>query len=142
MGLVLTFLTSVADLLVTNHSTAQSLNPVRHSVGWWVTNNFYYTPNPILTVEACFPPMDVSFRQRGWLSALRIACAPPTHAPSAGRFPASIFYLSNFRALDPASHLTKGSSFFYLPLDWRTPVPSPPLTKPLSIDTSRTSQSH
>ena len=42
--------------------------------------------------------------------------------------------MSSFRALDSSSHLTKGLSSYYLPLDWRTPVPSPLMHKRLPID--------
>ena len=57
--------------------------------------------------------------------ALRIACAPPTHNPATARHPPSFQLLSVFRAADSSRPLTKGLSSFYLPLNWRTPVPSP-----------------
>ena len=68
------------------------------------------------------------------MAALRIVCAPPTYNPAAARLPASFPSMSTFRALDSSRHLTKGLSSFYLPLDWRTPVPSPPMRKHLPID--------
>ena len=105
-----------------------------HRVCRWVTNNFHSTPTSILSREACLPPIDAYCRHRQRLTALRIACAPPTHNSAAARLPASFPSLSSFRALDSTRHLTKGLSSYYLPLDWRTPVPSPPMRKHLPID--------
>src|SRR6195952_5169352 len=42
--------------------------------------------------------------------------------------------MSVFRAQDSSRHLTKGLSSVYLPLDWRTPVPAPPIRKHLPKD--------
>ena len=134
MSLFLPILTYVADHLVPNHRTTLSMNSFWHRVCRWVTNSFYSTPTSILTREACLPPVDVYCRHRRRLAALRIACAPPTHNPAAARLPASFPSLSSFRALDSSRHLTKGLSSYYLPLNWRTPVPSPPMRKHLPID--------
>ena len=134
MGLFLPILTYGADLLIPNHRTTQKMNSFWHRVCRWVTNNFHSTPTSILTREACLPPIDAYCRHRRRLTALRIACAPPTHNPAAARLPASFPSLSSFRALDTTRHLTKGLSSYYLPLDWRTPVPSPPMRKHLPID--------
>jgi len=37
-------------------------------------------------------------------------------------------------AQDFSRHLTRGLSSVYLPLDWRSPLPSPPIRKHLPID--------
>ena len=134
VGLFLPILTYGADLLVPNHCTTQSMNSFWHRVCRWVTNSFHSTPTASLTHEACLPPVDVYCRHRRRLAALRIACAPPTHNPAAARLPSSFPSLSTFRALDSSRHLTKGLSSYYLPLNWRTPVPSPPMRKDLPID--------
>ena len=134
MGLFLPILTYGADLLVPNHCTTLSMNSFWHRVCRWVTNSFYSTPTSILTGVACLPPVDVYCRHRRRLAALRIPCAPPTHNPAAARLPASFPSLSSFRALDSSRHLTKGLSSYYLPLNWRTSVPSPPMRKHLPID--------
>ena len=55
--------------------------------------------------------------------------------PAAARLPTSFPSLSVFRAQDFSRHLTKGLSSVYLPLDWRTPVSTPPIRKHLPIDT-------
>ena len=134
MGLLLPILTYGADLRVTNHRTTLSMSSFWHRVCPWVTNHFYSTPTSILTREACLPQVDIYCRHRRRLAALRIACAPPTHNPGAARLPTSFPSLSFFRALDSSRHLTKGLSSYYLPLNWRTPVPSPPMRKHLPID--------
>ena len=134
MGLFLPILTDGADLLVPNQHTTLSMNTFWHRVYRWVTNNLYSTPPSILTREACLPPIDPYSRHRRRLAALRIACALPTHNPAAGRLPFSFPSLSSFRALDSSRHLTKRLSSYYLPLTWRTPVPSSPMRKYLPIN--------
>ena len=134
MGLFLPILTYGADLLVPNHRTTLSMNSFWHRVCRWVTNNFHSTTTSILTREACLPPIDVYCRHRRRLAALRIPCAQPTHNPAAARLPSSFPSLSSFRALDSSRHHTKGLSSYYLPSNWRTPVPSPPIRKHLPID--------
>ena len=135
MGLFLPILRYGADLLVPNHCTTQSINSFWHRVCPWVTNNFYWTRTSILTGEACLPPIDAYCRHWRRLAALRIACTPPTHNPTAARLPSSFPSLSSYRALNSLRHLTMGLSSYYLPLNWRTPVPSPPMRKHLPIDT-------
>ena len=134
MGLFLPILTYGANLLVPNHRTTLSMNSFWHRVCRWVTNSFHSTPTSILTREACLPPIDVYCRHRRRQAALRIACAPPTHNPAAARLPSTFPSLSFSRALDSSRPLTKGLSSYYLPLNWRTPVPSPPMRKHLPID--------
>ena len=134
MGLFLPILTYGADLLIPNSRTTQAMNSFWHRVCRWVTNNFYSTPTSILTREAYLPPIDAYCRHRRRLAALRIACAPPTHNPAAARLPPAFPSLSSYRALDSTRYLTKGLSSYYLRLNWRTPVPSPPMRKPLPID--------
>ena len=134
MGLFLSLLTYRADLLVPNHHTTQSMNSFWHRVCRWVTNNFYSTPTSILTREACLPPINAYCCHRRRLAALWIACAPPTHSPAAARLPASFPSMSTFKAVDSSRYLTKGLSSYYPPLNWRTPIPSPPMRKQLPID--------
>ena len=134
MGRFLPILTYGADLMIANNCTTHAMNSFWHRVSRWDTNNFYSTPTSILTREACLPPIDAYCRHRRRLAALRIACAPPTHNPAAARLPPSFPSLASYRALDSTRHLTKGLCSYYLPLNWRTPVPSPPMRKHLPID--------
>ena len=134
MGLFLPILTYGADLLVPKYRNTQTMNSFRHRVCRWVTNNVYSTPTWILTRKAFLPPMDAYTRHRRRLAALRIACTPPTQNPAATRLPSSFPSLSSFRALDFSTHLTSGLSSYYLLLNGRTPVTSPPMRRHLPID--------
>ena len=78
--------------------------------------------------------MDSYSKYRGDLAAIRIACAPPTHNPAAACLPSSFPSLSIFRESDCSHPHRRGLSSFYLPLNWCTPVPSPPLSNHLRID--------
>ena len=133
-GLLLPILTYGADLLTPNSHSLDAMNSFWHRTCRWVTNCFYSTPTSILTREACLPPITAYCRYRRRLAVLRIACAPPTQNPAAARLPSSFPSLSVFRAQDSSRHLTKGLSSVYLPLDWRSTVPSPPICKHLHID--------
>jgi len=59
---------------------------------------------------------------------------PPYANPAAARLPASFPSLSSFRAQDSSRHLTTGLASVYLPLHWRTMVPSPPQRRRLPVD--------
>ena len=133
-GLLLPILTYGSDLLVPNSHSLGVMNSYWHRVCRWVTNCFFSTPTSILTREACLPPIVAYCRYRRRLAALRIACAPPTHNPAAARLPASFPSLSIFRAQDSSRHHTRGLTSVYLPLDWRSDVPTPPIRKHLPID--------
>ena len=110
------------------------MNSFWHRTCRWVTNCFYSTPTSILTREACLPPVAAYCRYRRRLAALRIACAPPTHNLAAARQPPSFPSLSVFRAQDSSRHLTRGLSSVYLPLDWQSAAPKPPIREHLPID--------
>jgi len=68
------------------------------------------------------------------LAALTIACAPPKANPTSARLQQFFPSLYSFRAHDSSRDLTRGLPSVYLPLDWRTNVPSPPLRKHLPVD--------
>ena len=110
------------------------MNSFWHRVQRWTTNNFFSTPTSITARDACLPPIVSYSRYRRRLAALRIACAPPNTNPAAARLPPTFPSLSAFRAQDASRHLMIGLSSVYLPLSWRTEVPSPPIRKHLPID--------
>ena len=134
LGLLLSILTYSSDLLTPNSHSLTAMSSFWHRRCRWVTNCFYLTPTSILTWEDCLPPIDAYCRYRRHLVAIGVACAPPTYNPAAARLPASFPSLSVFRAQDSSRHLTKGLSSVYLPLDWRSTVPTPPIRKHLPID--------
>jgi len=133
-GLLCPILTYGADLLTPTYIALKGMNSFWHRVQRWITNNFYSTPTSILAREACLPPIASYCKYRRRLAALRVACAPPYANPAGARLPPSFPSLSSFRAQDSNRHLTKGLSSVYLPLNWRTEVPSPPIRKHLPID--------
>jgi len=110
------------------------MNSFWHRVQRWTSNAFYSTPTSILSREACLPPIVTYGGYRRRLAALWIACALPTNNPAAASLPASFPSLSAFRAQDASRHLTRGLYSVYLPLDWRSPLLSPPIRKHLPID--------
>jgi len=109
------------------------MNSFWQRVPRWTSNNFFCTPTSILSREACLPLIVSYCRYKRRLAAVRIACAPPTGNPPLARLPPSFPSLYTFRAQDSTRHLTKGLSSVYLPLSWRTTVPSLPLRKHLPI---------
>ena len=133
-GLLLPVLTYGADLLTPNTHALRGMDSFWYRVQRWTTNNFFSTPISILSREACLPPIVPYCRYRGRLAALRVACAPPNANPASARLPPSFPSLSTFRAQDSSRHLTKGLYSVYLPLDWRTKIPSPPLRMHLPVD--------
>jgi len=133
-GLLLPILTYGADLLTPNSSALRGMNSFWHRVQRWTTNNFFSTLTCILSREVCLPPIISYCRYRRRLAALRVASALPNANPASARLPQSFPSLSSFRAQDSSRHLTRGLSSVYLPLDWRTQVPSPPIRKHLPID--------
>jgi len=110
------------------------MNSFWHRVQRWTTNNFFSSPTSILSREACLPPIVSYCRYRRRLAALTVACPPPNANPASARLPQSFPCLSSFRAQDSSRHLTIGLSSVYLPLNWRTEVPSPSIMKHLPVD--------
>jgi len=134
IGLLCPILTYGADLPTPTYTALRGMNSFWHRVQRWTTNNFFSTPTSILAREACLPPIVSYCRYRRRLAALRVACAPPYANSASARLPSSFHSLSSIRAQDSSRHVTKGLSSVYLPLDWQTKVPSPPLRKHLPID--------
>ena len=133
-GLLLPILTYGSDLLVPNSQSLGAMNSFRHRTCRWVTNSFFSTPTSILTWEAWLLPIAAYCKYGRRPAALRVACAPPTYNPAAARLPPTFPSLSVFRAQDSSRHLTRGLTSVYLPLDWRSAVPTPPIRKHLPID--------
>jgi len=133
-GLLQPIVTYRADLLTPNYAALRGMNSFWHRVQRWTTNNFFSTPASILAREACLRPIVSYCRYRRRLAARRIACAPPNANPAAARLPQSFPSLCSFRAQDASRLLTIGLSSVYLPLSWRTEVPSPPIREHLPVN--------
>jgi len=133
-GLLLSILTYGADLLTPNYAVLRGMNSFCHRVLRWTTNNFFSTPTSLLSREACLPPIAPYCKYMRRRAALTVACAPPNANPASARLPQSFPSLSSFRAQDSSRPLTIVLSSVYLPLNWRTRVPSPPIRKHRLID--------
>jgi len=66
--------------------------------------------------------------------AVRVVCSPPSVNPATARLHPSFPSLSVYRAPDTPRAITRGLSSVYLPLNWRTPRPVPPLQNHLPVD--------
>jgi len=93
------------------------MNSFRHRVHRWTTKKCFSTPTSILSGEACRPLILSYCRYRKRLAALRIACHPLNGNPTSARLPLFFPSLFAFRAHDLSTHLTKGLTSVYLPLD-------------------------
>jgi len=133
-GLLLPILTYGADLYTSNSGRLWGSNNLWHRVQGWTTNAFFSTPTSMLSRAACHHPIIAYHGYTRRLAAIRVARASSTNDPTSARLPASLASLSCFRAREPSPHLTTGLSAVYLPPYWRTPVPSPPIRKHLTID--------
>ena len=134
MSLVAPILPYRADLFTPSAGAMARLKTFWHKVQRWTTNCFSATPTGILAVECCLPPVAllISLRQR--LVALRVVCSPPELNPATVRLQTSFPSLSAHRAHDSSRALTRGLLSVYLPLDWKTPRPVPPLRNHMPID--------
>jgi len=97
-------------------------------------NLFSATPIAILSRECGLPPVSLLVYQRQPLAALRTASSPPSVNPATARVLPSFLFLSAHWASHSSKALTSGLKSIYLPLNWRTPRPTPPIRKPLPLD--------
>jgi len=123
-----------ADLFTRGVGTTARLDTFWRQVYRWTTNCFSATPTGILSVESCLPPVSLMIAHRQRLAALRVVCSPLSLNPATARLHPSFPSLSVHRAPDSSPALTRGLSFVYLPLHWKTPRPVPPIGNHLPVD--------
>jgi len=123
-----------ADLFTPSVGTTTCLDTFWRKVQRWTTNCFSATPTGILSVESCLPPVSLLIAHRQRLAALRVVCSPPSVNPVTARLDPSFPSLSVHRAPDSSRAITRGLSYVYLPLNWRTPRPVPPIRNHLPVD--------
>ena len=85
-------------------------------------------------MESGLPPIPLLISQRQRIAALRVVCSPPEVNPAKAGLHSSFPSLSNDQAQDSSTALTKGLTSVYLPLNWQTPRPVPPMRNHLLID--------
>jgi len=122
-----------ADLFTPSVGTTTRLDTFWRKVQRWTTNCFSATPTGILSVESCLPPVSLLGAHRQRLAALRVVCSPPSVNPATARLHPSFPSLSVYRAPDYSRALTRGLSSVYLPLNWKTPRPVPPMRNHLPV---------
>ena len=100
-----------------------------------VTNCFRSTPLPILSVESCLPPLSVLLPHKRRMAALRLVSSPTSINPASARLYRSFPVLLKARALDSHRSLCTCLAPNVMPLNWRTPLRSPPVRTHLPMDT-------
>jgi len=99
-----------------------------------VSNCFLATPIPILSAEACLPPLSVLLPHKRRRAALWLVCSPPQINPAFARLCRSFPSLLKFRAPDFHRSLCTRLDINVMPLNWKTPRPSPPTRSHLPVD--------
>ena len=123
-----------ADLFVPTKGLLSKMDVHWRQVQRWVTNCFRTTPLPILSVESCLPPLHVLCSHKWRMAALHLVCSPPSINPASARLCRSYPTLLRARALDSHRSLCTRLPPNVMPLNWRTPRPSPPVRSHLPVD--------
>ena len=100
----------------------------------WVTNCFRSTPVPILTAELCLPPLMVLIPHKKQIAALRLSSSPTSINPVSARLCRSFPALLKARAPDSHQALCTRLDPNVMPLNWKTPLRSPPVRTHLPVD--------
>ena len=99
-----------------------------------VTNCFRSTPVPILTAESCLPPLTVLLPHKRRMAALRLISSPTSINPASARLCRSFPTLLKARAPDSHRALCTRLDPNVMPLNWKTPLRSPPVRTHLPVD--------
>ena len=100
----------------------------------WVSNCFRSTPVPILAAESCLPPHTVLLLHKRRMAALRLISSPTSINPALARLCRSFPALLKARAPDSHRALCMRLASNVMPLNWKTPLCSPPVRTHLSVD--------
>ena len=111
----------------------------KREVDWWqvqrrVTNCFRFTPVPILAAESCLPPLSVHLLHKRRMAALRLISSPTSINPTSARLCRSFPALLMGRAPDSHRALCTRLAPNVMPLNWKTPLRSPPVRTYLPVD--------
>src|SRR5207237_1768919 len=123
-----------ADLLVPTKSMLTKMEVYWRQVQRWTTNCLRTTPTTILAAEACLPPVSVLASHKRRMAALRLVCAAPSINRAAARLCHSFPSMQRFRAPDSHRSLCTKLQPNVMPLNWRTPLPCPPVRTQLPVD--------
>ena len=100
----------------------------------WVTNCFRSTPVPILAAESCLPPLSVLLLHKRRMAAVRLISSPTPINPASARLCRSFPALLKARAPDSHKALCTCLAPNVMPLNWKSPLRSPPVRTHLLVD--------
>ena len=123
-----------ANLFVPTKGLLSKMDVHWRQVQRWVTNCFRTTPLPILSAESSLPPLHVLFSHKRRMAALRLVCSAPSINPASARLCQSFPTLLRARAPDSYRSLCTRLPPNVMPLNWKTPRPSPPVRSHLPVD--------
>src|SRR5205807_5822067 len=84
--------------------------------------------------EPCLPPISVLASHNRRMAALRLVCSAPSINPAAARLCRSFPSMQRLRAPDSHRSLCTKLQPNVMPLNWRTPLPRPPVRTHLPVD--------
>ena len=100
----------------------------------WVTNCFQSTPVPILAAESCLPPLTVLLPHKRRMAALRLISSLTSINLASACLCRSFPTLLKARAPDSHRALCTRLDSNVMPLNWKTPLRSPPVRTHLPVD--------
>ena len=123
-----------ADLFTPTKGLLNKMEVHWRQVQRWVTNCFRSTSVPILAAESCLPPLTVLLPHKRRMAALRLISSPTSINPASARLCRSFPALLKARAPDSHRALCTRLDPNVMPLNWKTPLRSPPVRTHLPVD--------
>ena len=123
-----------ADLFTPTKGLLNKMEVHWRQVQRWVTNCFRSTPVPILAAESCLPPLTVLLPDKRRTAALRLISSLTSINFASARLCGSYPTLLKARAPDSHRVLCTRLHPNVMPLNWRTPLRSPPVRTHLPVD--------
>ena len=132
--LIFPILSYGADLFTPTKAIINKMEVHWRQVQRWVTNCFRSTAVPILAAESCLPPLTVLLPHKRRMAALRLISTPTSINPAPAHLCRSFPALLKARAPDSHRALCTRLDPNVMPLNWKTPVCSPPVRTHLLVD--------
>jgi len=123
-----------ADLFVPSKGLLSKMEVNWRKVQHWVKNYFVATPIPILSAEASLPPLAVLLPHKRGMATFRLGWSPRQINPASARLCRAFPSLLIFRAPDSHRSVCTRLDPNIMPLNWKTPRPSPPTRTHLPVD--------
>ena len=123
-----------ADLFTPTKEVLNKMKVHWRQVQKWVTNWFRSTPVPLLAAESCLPPLMVLLPHKRRMAALRPISSPTSIHPASARLCRSFPTLLKARVPDSFRALCTRLDPNVMPLNWKTPLRSPPVHTHLPVD--------